>query len=192
MMRGALVLLCAMMSLFQATAEVTQLTSEEFYNMTQEGAFDAIVDVRTQGEWDAGHIEGAFLVESLASYDPMDANATGTPEALAGCEFCRIGVYCSSGRRAGQAITILENNGFKTLYNGLGVQNWLQAGYTLVNSPSVQPPCTTDDAVSAQCKTDFDASQPTSAGSSLRASRALLSVGSGILLIICTSVAFAY
>eukprot|EP00527_Entomoneis_sp_CCMP2396_P007021 CAMPEP_0198137292 /NCGR_PEP_ID=MMETSP1443-20131203/811_1 /TAXON_ID=186043 /ORGANISM="Entomoneis sp., Strain CCMP2396" /LENGTH=100 /DNA_ID=CAMNT_0043798677 /DNA_START=320 /DNA_END=619 /DNA_ORIENTATION=- len=100
--------------------------------MIQNGEFDAVVDVRQQAEWDNGHIEGAYFVKSLGSYvgasNMMMGSSmasSGSPNDLAGCEHCSIAVYCVSGRRAGLAIQVLKDNGFKgELYNGLGVTDW--------------------------------------------------------------------
>src|SRR5210317_1113737 len=54
---------------------------------------DAIIDVRTQGEWEAGHIEGATLALNLASY-PDTSIETASPADFTGCETCTIVVYC--------------------------------------------------------------------------------------------------
>ena len=54
---------------------------------------DAIIDVRSQSEWDAGHIEGATLALNLAAY-PSDEVETAAPADFAGCETCTIVVYC--------------------------------------------------------------------------------------------------
>jgi rhodanese-related sulfurtransferase len=68
-----------------AHAQQRELTPEQFLDGNQKGLFSVIVDVRTQSEWNAGHIENATLVENLAS--------TGSPELLLGCENCNIVVY---------------------------------------------------------------------------------------------------
>mmetsp|Transcript_1135 Transcript_1135/g.2505 ORF Transcript_1135/g.2505 Transcript_1135/m.2505 type:complete len:224 (+) Transcript_1135:139-810(+) len=162
---------CALIFLFQLWASLQkavsapiELTVAEFYTMMQNGEFDAVVDVRRQDEWDEAHIEGAYFVESLASYSAssmmMMSNSmtTGSPSDLAGCEYCNIAVYCRSGSRARSAIGILENNGFKgMLYNGQGVMQWANATYPLVNNTDpIPPPCTLDQTVSDQCKSKLE------------------------------------
>lgn len=145
--------------LFLATTVTTttaqeRLTSEAFKAKIDAGEIDALIDVRTQAEWDQGHIENAMLVESLVSFG-TDAEIT-TPEDLAGCEFCTLGIYCRSGNRAGTAITKLQESGFKgRLYNGLGVRQWTEANFTLVTGDSVDAPCVVDDAAGAQCRSEF-------------------------------------
>ena len=114
--------------------------------------FDVIVDVRTQSEYTTGHINGSTLVESLASFNTTDQ--ISTPQALHGCEYCDIVVYCRSGSRAATAIQHLIDAGYQgQLYNGLGVSQWTEAGYPLrIDDVSIVPTCTTNTTVSEQCE----------------------------------------
>ena len=73
--------------------------------------FDVIVDVRTQSEYTTGHINGSTLVESLASFNTTDQ--ISTPQALHGCDYCDIVVYCRSGSRAATAIQHLIDAGYQ-------------------------------------------------------------------------------
>ena len=136
-----------------ATSNGGQLTSDEFYQRVVAGDYDVIVDVRRRdNEWNLGHITGATLVESLASYTPNSDTSLGSPSDLAGCEYCNIIVYCRSGVRAAAAIEILRTEGFQgKLWNGLGVSQWVDAGYDLVTTESVVPPCTVNRTVSDAC-----------------------------------------
>jgi rhodanese-related sulfurtransferase len=81
-----------------------------------------ILDVRTQAEFDGGHIAGATVlpVQELASrIDELDKNK---PYLL----------VCHSGNRSTQAQTILKDAGFKQTYNLIGgVAGW---PYGLVNN----------------------------------------------------------
>ena len=59
----------------------------------------------------------------------------------------------ASGSRASGAIKVLQENGFVgRLYNGQGVNQWTRDNYELVNTPSVDPPCKTDEAIQTECK----------------------------------------
>lgn len=112
--------------------------------MALAGEFSVIVDTRTKDEWDAGHIENATLLDSLQNADTAEEIATLAD--LSGCENCPILVYCRAGPRAAQALQKLELAGFKgPLYNGLGVVQWEEAGYELVNTLSLKPPCKDED-----------------------------------------------
>ena len=113
-------------------------------------SYNVLVDVRTKEEWDEGHIEGATFVENLAS--------TGSPHpALTGCEDCSMIIYCRSGNRAGVAIDKLIAAGFSgKLVNGLGVSQYTEAGFTLVNTAeSAVPNCKTNSGI---CQMEDEAS----------------------------------
>lgn len=137
-----------------AQVVVEKLTPEDFYQRVISGNYDVIVDVRRRDdEWNVGHVPNATLVDSLASYTGDDSTSPlGKPSDLAGCEHCEIIVYCRSGARAGRAIEILREQGFKgRLWNGQGVNQWTQAGYGLVTTDSIVPRCTVDQNVSDAC-----------------------------------------
>jgi len=145
MSRSVLQILLASSFLYQAVGQgYTTLTAEEFYNMKDD--FDAIVDVRSVASFLDGHIEGAFLV-------PLLATPLGSPDALAGCEYCSIVVYCSTPIAARVALDKLIAAGFKgPLYDGQDISQWTAAGYPLVkNSVSQVPECTTNRAKSDEC-----------------------------------------
>jgi rhodanese-related sulfurtransferase len=131
-----------------AYAQQRELTPKQFLEGNQKGEFNVIVDVRTQSEWDSGHIENATLVENLAS--------TGSPELLLGCENCTLAVYCRTGSRAGAAITRLQTvyNFQGEIVNALGVNDWTGAGYPLIMDDSVAPPCngTQEDTCCTGCQ----------------------------------------
>merc|ERR1711862_723100 len=61
-------------------------------------------------------------------------------------------VYCRSGRRSGQAIDLLLDNGFEgTIHGGMGVSQWTNAGYELVTTDSVPlTGCVTDTSVTGK------------------------------------------
>ena len=113
----------------------------EFQQGTMNGTFDAVIDVRTQSEWDSGHVPNATHIESLQlmTFPPF-------PEILeegsCNSESSTIVVYCRSGARAGAAIQKLLDAGYEgTLYNGQGVSQWEDAGYELVDTESINPKC---------------------------------------------------
>ena len=84
-----------------------------------------ILDVRTQEEFDEGHIEGAVMLdfyrddfaEELATFDP------DVPYVL----------YCRSGNRSSQARAIMAELGFGSVEDvDGGVVGWQEAGLPLV------------------------------------------------------------
>lgn len=69
------------------------------------------IDVRTKGEYDSGHKEGAL------HHDIMDMMAGKFPEIPKDAE---ITLYCESGNRAMMAQGMLEGAGFTSITNGGG------------------------------------------------------------------------
>jgi len=81
----------------------------------------ALVDVREQNEWDAGHVEGATL-HPLSAFDPEQL-PRDKPIVL----------ICRSGNRSMTALRAARAAGFKDIwhYKG-GVLGWAQEGGELV------------------------------------------------------------
>lgn len=83
-----------------------------------------VLDVRTDQEWEAGHIEGA---NHIPGGDP--SNRTGEiPE-----DGKRLAVICGSGYRSTVAASVLERAGFRNLLNVTGgMSAWQRAGLPVV------------------------------------------------------------
>ena len=98
----------------------SEMSAPQAHERYQAGAF--FLDVRTQDEWNAGHIAKSTLI-------PLDE----LPNRLA--ELPRdkdIVVVCRSGARSKEGATILRQAGFTrvTCMSG-GLQAWVAAGYPL-------------------------------------------------------------
>ena len=94
------------------------------YNMVTNGSYPdlAVLDVRTQSEYDGGHIYGAVWI-------PVSELEARIGE-LAGHENHEIIVYCLSGGRSVTASGILDSYNFTKVYNMLGgISAWQSAGY---------------------------------------------------------------
>jgi rhodanese-related sulfurtransferase len=82
-----------------------------------------ILDVRTQEEYDAGHIEGALLI-------PIDELENRLDELSNKDELL---VYCRTGNRSSNAMNILRANGFAMLYHMEdGITGWIKTGYPTI------------------------------------------------------------
>jgi len=93
----------------------SMITSGSYPNLT-------ILDVRTQSEYDAGHIYGAVWI-------PVTELEARIGE-LAGHENHEIIVYCYAGSRSATASGILDAHNFTKVYNMLGgISAWQSAGY---------------------------------------------------------------
>lgn len=75
-----------------------------------------LVDVRTQEEYDQGHIPNAILI-------PNETIGETMPEALPNLED-NIYVYCRSGNRSQQAAEKLAALGYQNVYDFGGIKNW--------------------------------------------------------------------
>jgi phage shock protein E len=74
-----------------------------------EGEKPLVIDVRTEAEWNDGHMEGAILIP----YDVIGAKIA----AVAKDKTKRIYVYCRTGRRSQIAKEALEKLGYKDVKN---------------------------------------------------------------------------
>lgn len=80
----------------------------DFKELLQNGAM--IVDVRSKGEYQGGHVKGAINVplNNLQNYLPK----LKKDKTIITC--------CASGMRSASAKNILNSNGFEKVYNGGG------------------------------------------------------------------------
>ena len=76
----------------------------------------AIVDVRTQEEYDEGHIVGAICV-------PNEQIGSAPLEVLPDLNQILL-IYCRSGRRSKEAAEKLSNIGYTQVYEFGGINTW--------------------------------------------------------------------
>lgn len=72
-----------------------------------------VIDVRTEEEWNEGHVEGAILIPLLEIKDRI-SEVTKDKKAP-------IALYCASGGRSGRAELILKEQGYENVENWGGV-----------------------------------------------------------------------
>ncbi|MUL03279.1 rhodanese-like domain-containing protein [Aliivibrio fischeri] len=100
--------LCALLAMFSFNS-LSSERSEQAWEQVEQGAL--LIDVRTPGEFDQGHLDGATNYP-LNTVDKAFAKIDkDTP----------IVVYCRSGARSGKAMSYLKQVGFKEVYNGGGL-----------------------------------------------------------------------
>lgn len=93
-----------------------QITADEAKSIMDSGESYILLDVRTQEEYDAGHIEGAIL---LPDYE------IGTrAETVLGDKDALILVYYRSGRRSQNAAKELAALGYTNVKDFGGIINW--------------------------------------------------------------------
>ena len=92
-----------------------KITAEETKTMMDEQTV-TVVDVRTEAEYQEGHIADAVLVPNESIADQM-------PEALPDKEATLL-VYCRSGRRSKEASEKLLELGYRNVYDFGGINDW--------------------------------------------------------------------
>lgn len=103
-----------------ATSTAQDLSPQQYVSQfTEANVSHMLVDVRTPEEFASGHIAGAVnipldQISSRLSEMPQDGTLV---------------VYCRSGNRSAQAISILQQAGYAKLYDLGGIISWVEAGY---------------------------------------------------------------
>lgn len=109
-----------------SSSSAVDLSVNEFSAKVAEAGVITL-DVRTPGEFMGGYIEGARNIDFQSGnfeneIAALDKNAT-------------YAVYCRSGNRSGQAVKVMHDAGFHSVYNlNGGVIDWANAGLPLVNN----------------------------------------------------------
>jgi phage shock protein E len=109
-----------------SATKVNNLDADGFASNIQNPA-TVILDVRTAGEFAAGHIAGAINIDvESANFDSKIANLDKDVE---------YSIYCHSGRRSMIAVNKMAEAGFEKLTNlESGIISWQAAGYPLVTA----------------------------------------------------------
>lgn len=99
------------------------ISSEKAWNIINDKPELVILDVRTQAEYDDGHLEGAILIPHTELADRLD-ELNKSDELL---------VYCRTGNRSSVAVGILKDAGFTKIYHlSNGITEWISEGYPVV------------------------------------------------------------
>lgn len=102
----------------------TNLGSEDFAKKIAEPGI-VILDVRTSGEFYAGHIEGAINIDVEGMQFDADIAKLDKTKTYA--------VYCHTGRRSGIAVGKMSDAGFTSLFNlSSGITDWQSKGLPVV------------------------------------------------------------
>ena len=116
------VLACMMLTACAASHSGT--VQEVYLNISQEEARRlmetekdyVILDVRTQEEYDTGHIPGAILIPNTEIADRAEQELPNKDQLLL--------VYCRSGNRSKQASLILVELGYTNIREFGGINDW--------------------------------------------------------------------
>ncbi|MGB5363706.1 MAG: rhodanese-like domain-containing protein [Aureibaculum sp.] len=103
---------------------VVDLDAQSFFNEIQ-GKDIQLVDVRTLGEYNSGHIQNALLIDFYNPEFYNEMNDTLDKEKP-------VYVYCRSGNRSGKAAKELEKLGFSKIIDlDGGINSWTRQGLSL-------------------------------------------------------------
>ena len=117
---AVLIIFCFCMPRVSGNNGYIDVTVSEAENMMNSNPLLVILDVRTQSEYDSGHIRNARLIP----HTELEARIGELDEDRA------ILVYCHSGVRSATASQILVDHGFSQVYNMLGgILAWTSADY---------------------------------------------------------------
>ena len=94
----------------------TQISQDEAKEMMEQDGTQIIVDVRTQEEYDSGHIPGAICI-------PNESIGTEQPKELPDLDQVIL-IYCRSGNRSKQAAQKLFDMGYTNVYEFGGINDW--------------------------------------------------------------------
>lgn len=97
-------------------AEYKKITAEEAKERMDKDDKVVILDVRTEEEYQEGHVPGAIVIpnETISS-EPLEELPDMDQEIL---------VYCRSGNRSGQAAKKLAEAGYTQVYDFGGIIDW--------------------------------------------------------------------
>jgi rhodanese-related sulfurtransferase len=108
-----------------SSSSAVDLSVSEFSSKVTEAGIITL-DVRTPGEFNEGHIDGALLIDFQSGNFENEIASLDKSKTYA--------VYCRSGSRSGEAVKVMSDAGFTNLYNlNGGVIDWANAGLPLVN-----------------------------------------------------------
>ncbi|MCL1913564.1 MAG: rhodanese-like domain-containing protein [Eubacteriaceae bacterium] len=94
----------------------TPITPSDVHQIMGAGVEYVLLDVRTQDEFNHGHIKGAVLL-------PVDNLRRLAPSLLPDKE-ALILIYCNTGNRAALAVKMLGRLGYTSIASFGGIVNW--------------------------------------------------------------------
>ena len=114
------------------------LSPEQVYQGIRAGSYGAIIDVRTDVDWQTtARLPNSTILSELYASDA----------SLNGCEYCDLVVYGETTLQVEQVLAAFVAAGMKgTLYNGQTVSDYQSAGLELVFGPSQIPACASNNA----------------------------------------------
>ncbi len=109
------------------TQVINNINTQEAFALIQENEGNpdfVIIDVRTPEEFISGHLENALN---------LNFNADAFRDELRGLDIDKTYlIYCRSGNRSARAATVMEELGFREVYDMGGITDWIAEGFPIV------------------------------------------------------------
>jgi phage shock protein E len=106
------------------SSAAVDLNPTDFQAKSQEAGV-VLLDVRTAGEFYAGHIDGAINIDVEGMTFEGEIKGLDNTKTYA--------IYCQSGRRSRIAVETMSKSGFTKLFNlDQGIGSWQAAGLPVV------------------------------------------------------------
>lgn len=107
-------------------SNIFNVSANQFQDLISKGD-GIILDVRTKGETNRGHLIGASFIDFYDADFEMKINLMQKDNPIY--------IYCQSGSRSYKAAQIMARNGFKSIYNlNGGIRNWNDEGMEMTKS----------------------------------------------------------
>ncbi|MFC2032772.1 rhodanese-like domain-containing protein [Chloroflexota bacterium] len=106
---------------------IKDITPQQAYDLIGDNSENPdfmIIDVRTSEEFTDGHLENALNINLNSGTFSDDINKLDKDKTYL--------VYCRSGTRSAQAATIMEDLGFREVYDMGGITDWTAEGFSVV------------------------------------------------------------
>ena len=100
----------------KAPATYVCITAEQAKELMDSEEGYIILDVRTQEEYDLGHIPGALLIPNEVIHEQAEEQLTDKEQLIL--------VYCRSGRRSKEAAQVLAELGYTNVKEFGGINDW--------------------------------------------------------------------
>lgn len=107
---------CAAQPQSDEPGEYRQVDAEEAQSIMDSEQDEVVLDVRTQDEYDSGHIPGAICVPVESIGDEPPAELPDKDQTIL--------VYCRTGNRSVQASEKLANLGYTNVVEFGGINDW--------------------------------------------------------------------
>ena len=105
----------------QITEKISSQQAFELFEENKNNENFIIIDVRTPDEFATEHLPGAININFSSPTFRDELNKLDKSKTYL--------IYCRSGSRSGQALTIMKELAFKEVYDAGGISAWITAGF---------------------------------------------------------------